>query len=279
MYDVSSRSDAGTTGLQRARGAAAISFSRDGERTTLRELYQQTPCRVMFPEPEEGDPPLAVLLTTSGGLTGGDDVRIAVSVDSGAAMVSTQAAEKIYRSLGSDVTIRVELAIGGDARLEYYPQETILFDAARLQRHTEANIAAGGRFAAAEMLVFGRQARGERMVRGRVFEGWRVWSDGRLAWVDRLALDGDIAATLDDPFTFDGAGAVATMLHVGGDVAQLIDTARELADGAATIVNGVLIARLFGPSPREVRDRLIRYLSGMRGAMGLPARLPRVWHV
>src|SRR5580692_426862 len=126
MYDASSRSDADTTGLQRARGAAAISFSRDGERTALKGLYQQTPCRVMFPDPEEGDPPLAVLLTTSGGLTGGDDVRIAVSVEDGAAVVvSTQAAEKIYRSLGPDVTFEVDLAIASNARLEYYPQETI----------------------------------------------------------------------------------------------------------------------------------------------------------
>ena len=279
MYDATLRSDAAATGLQRARGAAAIGFSRDGGRTALKALYQQTPCRVMFPEPEEGDPPLAVLLTTSGGLTGGDDVRIAVSVDSSAAMVSTQAAEKIYRSLGPDVTIQVELAIGEGARLEYYPQETILFDGARFHRRTQANVAAGGCLAAAEMLVFGRQARGERMARGSVFDSWQVRCDGRLVWIDRLALDGDIAATLADPFTLDGAGAIATMLHVGGDAGQMIDTARELADGGATMVNGVLVARLFGPSPRDVRDRLIRYLTGMREAAGLPPRLPRVWHV
>jgi urease accessory protein len=280
MYDATSRFDAATAALQRARGAAAINFARRGGRTALNELYQQTPCRVMFPEPEDGDPPLAVLLTTSGGLTGGDDIRIAVSVEDGAAVVvSTQAAEKIYRSLGPDVTIEVVLDIAGDARLEYYPQETILFDGARLRRRTEANIAAGGNFAAAEMLVFGRQARGERMTRGHVLDGWRVRHDGRLAWVDWLALEDDIAATLAHPFAFDGAAAIATALHVGGDVTQLLPMARDLAGGAATIVNGVLIARIFGPSPHDVRDRLIRYLVGLRGAMGLPPRLPRVWYV
>jgi urease accessory protein len=127
--------------------------------------------------------------------------------------------------------------------------------------------------------VFGRQARGERMTRGRVLDGWRVRRDGRLVWVDWLALDDDIAAALDDPFAFDGAAAIATALHVGGDVAQLLPAARDLTDGAATIVNGVLIARIFGPSVRDVRDRLIRYLASLRGAMGLPPRLPRVWHV
>ena len=279
MYDAFSRFDAATTGLQRARGAASIGFAQRGGRTALTELYQQAPCRVMFPRPEEGEPPLAVLLTTSGGLTGGDDVRIRVSIADGAAMVTTQAAEKIYRSLGPDVTIEVELDIGSGARLEYYPQETIVFDGARLHRRTEASVASGGHLAAAEMLVFGRQASGEHLTHGRVLDGWRVRFDGRLAWVDRLALDGDIAETLADPFTLDGAGAIATALHVGGDVARLIPMARELADGAVTIVNGILIARIFGPSPHEVRDRLVRYLSGMRGASGLPPRLPRVWHV
>jgi urease accessory protein len=234
----------------------------------------------MFPEPEEGDPLLAVLLTTSGGLTGGDAIRIAVSVDErAAATVSTQAAEKIYRSLGPDVTIDVDLAVAADARLEYFPQETILFDGARLRRRTEANVASGGCFAAAEMLVFGRQARGEHMSRGRVLDGWRVRHDGRLVWVDRLALDDDIAATIADPFMFDGAAAIATALHVGGDVARLLPEARDLADGAATLVNGVLVARMLGPSAREVRDRLARYLTVLRGATGLPPRLPRVWHV
>ena len=48
-----------------------------------------------------GDPPLAVLLTTSGGLVGGDEIRISVTARAGAvAGVTTQAAEKVYRTLG-----------------------------------------------------------------------------------------------------------------------------------------------------------------------------------
>ncbi|MBV9553313.1 MAG: urease accessory protein UreD [Alphaproteobacteria bacterium] len=280
MYDASLRCDVAAAGLQRADGACALSFARrGGERAALTGLYQRTPCRAMFPEPEEGDPPLAVLLTTTGGLTGGDAVAVSVAVADGAVVVSSQAAEKIYRSLGPDVTVEVELAIGDGARLEYYPQETILFDGARLRRRTAAHIAAGGSLAAAEMLVFGRVARGERITRGRLFDGWQVRYDGRLVWVDRLALDRDIAGMLDDPLLFDGARAIATAVHVGAEAAALLPLARELADGAATVVNGVLIARIFGPSPGDVRVRLIGYLAGLRGAVGLPPRLPRVWHV
>lgn len=280
MYDATSRFEAGTAHLQRSRGGAAISFARRHGRTVMTELYQEAPCRVLLPEPQPGDPPLAVLLTISGGLTGGDAVRIGITVGEGASVVfSTQAAERIYRSLGPDVAVDIDLSVASGASLEYFPQETILFEGARLRRTTAADIADGGSLAATEMLVFGRRASGEVFSRGRVLDGWRVRYGGRLAWVDRLALDGDIGRALADPFTFGGAAAIATALHAGHDAARLLPEARELADGSATIVNGILVARLLGSSAREVRERLGRYLTGLRSAMGLPPRLPRVWHL
>jgi len=264
--------------LERGSGAAEIVFKRRGDATVLARLAQQTPCRVLFPASEPGDPPLAVLLTTSGGLTGGDALRVRVGVErGGCAGVTTQAAEKIYRSLGPDVRIDVTLAIDEDATLEYLPQETILFDRARLARRTTIDVARGGRLLAAEMLVFGRAARGEMLRTGRVFESWRVRRGGRLVWADALSLDHDIAARLADPFAFAGARALATLVYVGEAAEALLPRARELAAGAASLVRGVLIARLFGPSAQAVRDRLARLLAGLRQAIGLTHALPRIW--
>jgi urease accessory protein len=281
MYDATSRYEVGPEGtaLQRGNGAAEIVFARRGERSVLRHLYQRTPCRVLFPDPEAGDPPLGVLLTTSGGLTGGDALRLSVAVEAvAAATVTTQAAEKLYRSLGPDTSIAIDLAVAAGARLDYLPQETILFDGARLDRRTRVDVAAGGTLLAAEMLVFGRAARGEKLTRGRVFDGWRIRREGRLVWADALALESDIAARIDDPFTLGGAEALATALYVGADAARMLPRARELAEGGATLVNGVLIARFFGAPARTVRARLIFYLAGLRAAAGLPARLPRMWY-
>ena len=85
--------------LQRASGECRVAFDlRDG-RTRLGDLYQRDPCRVMFPEPEPGEPPQAVLLTTSGGVTDGDSLKMAIEIGPGAAAVATtQAAEKVYRA-------------------------------------------------------------------------------------------------------------------------------------------------------------------------------------
>ena len=98
--------------LERVDGAARIVCKTGG----LDDLYQRAPCRVLFPRAENGDPFTAVLLTTSGGLSGGDRLDIEVNVaDNAAATVTTQAAEKIYRSSSGDSSVRVRLRIAPGA--------------------------------------------------------------------------------------------------------------------------------------------------------------------
>ena len=48
--------------------------------------------------------------------------------------------------------------------------------------------------------------------------------------------------------------------------------------GGATLVNGVLLARLLGGAA-AVRAVLVRLLTALRGALGGPAAMPRVWQV
>ena len=124
-------------------GVAEIRFApRDGV-TRLTHLYQRDPLRVLFPAPAEDDSPLAVIVTTSGGLVAGDRLDIGVRLATGAAAhVSASAAEKVYRSLGPTTVIGQSLSIGADAALEFLPLETILFDGARLWRETLRFLAA-----------------------------------------------------------------------------------------------------------------------------------------
>jgi urease accessory protein len=272
------------SGLERGDGAAEIGFRRRSAATVLGHLFQHAPYRVLFPHAAPGDLPLAALLTTSGGLAGGDRLRLQASIGAGAAAtVTSAAAEKVYRSLGPDVASAVTLEIGAGGWLDYLPQETILFDGARLVRRIEARLAPSARLLAAEMLVFGRAAHGERFGRGLLHEAWRLAIGDRLVWADALRLDGDISARLDAPFGFAGARALATVVYAGADAATHLPLARRLTEGAdcraaATLVNGVLLARVFGVDAGEVRRALIRYVTALRQeAAGLPAAMPRLW--
>jgi urease accessory protein len=271
--------------LQRGDGAARVVFSRRGVATCIRRLDQRAPGRVLFPHAEAGEPALAMLLNTAGGLTGGDRMAIAIGAEPGAvAMATAAAAEKIYRAAGGEAAVEVALDVGPGAWLEWLPQETILFEGARLDRGIAARVADGGRLLAAEMLVFGRVARGERFAQGRLFDRWRIVRGDALAWRDALRLEGDVAALIDRPAGFDGAQSFATLVYVGGDAERHLPLARQLSDdvlcrGGATVVNGILLVRFLG-APVAVRTALAGAVGGLRqAAAGLPARPPRTWNM
>ncbi len=272
-------------------GIAEIGFvHRDGA-TRLAHLYQRDPLRVLFPASEPGDIPLAVLLTTSGGLVAGDRLTITIQAEeNAAAQVTAAAAEKIYRSTGATTEITQHLAVGEGAWLEYLPPETILFDGAQLRRETIVELGPGGGFLGGGILVFGRRARGERLTHGLLHELWEVWRDGVLVWGDALHLDGDIAATLADPACFAGAAACAALILAppGDDPRRFVDAARAVqAHSAApglqagvTAVGGLLVARWLAADALVLRRAFADLACHLRqAAMGLPPRLPRLWHV
>ena len=270
---------------------AEIGFARREGLTRLTHLYQRDPLRVLFPMPAAGDPLLAVLLTTSGGLVGGDRLDIGVGLATGAAAhVSASAAEKIYRSLGPTTEIRQSLSVAGGAALEFLPLETILFDGARLWRETVVELGSGAAFLGGDILVFGRRARGESFTRGFLREVWQVRREGRLVWGDALHLEDDIGGIIEDPACFDGAAAFATMIlapagrEARGFLAsareiQSVATAGELRAGVTTIA-GLVIARWLAADAALLRRAYADLACHLRqAAMGLPPLLPRLWHV
>ncbi|WP_209381917.1 urease accessory protein UreD [Pararoseomonas baculiformis] len=265
---------------QRANGSAELRFERQGAGTVLRHLYQSAPLRVLFPRPEAEEPPLAALVNTAGGLAGGDRLRVAMVAAPGSiATLCTPAAEKLYRSLGPETQVETTLQVEAGATLEWLPQETILFSEARLRRRLEIDLAPDARLLAAEMLVFGRSARGESFARGSLHDSWRLRVSGKLRWADTLRLD-EPGAALADRFGFGGAGAFATLLYAGPDAAAQLAPMREAAGplGAATTPReGVALIRWLGPSA-AVRAALVAAIPALRPVLlGLPPFLPRLW--
>lgn len=254
----------------------------------LAHLHQKAPLRVLFPDAPDGEIPTAALVNTGGGLVGGDHLSVRAEAGPWArGLVVAQAAEKAYRSAGPDCVLDVALRAETGAWLEWLPQETIIFQGARLRRTTRVEVAPGARLLAGEILTFGRRARGESLTEGLVRDAWEVRRDGRLIWADALYLDGDLAEVLGHAACFAGATACATALYVTDDAGERLDLARSLleADGdvvraAATVANGVLVVRWLAVDTAPLRASFAAFWTRFRAEAGdLPARLPRLWYV
>lgn len=260
----------------RARGGVSIAFQATERGTSLQDLHEWGGFRAKLPRVEGLSE--AVLINTGGGLLGGDCVSFNIDVQAGAAaQVCTQAAERIYRSLGPACEIDVKLDIAAAARLHWLPQETILFDRAHLARSISADIARDGIALIVEAIVFGRAAMDERVSSASLHDRWRIRRDGRLIYADTIAIDGDIDAQLSSAAIGHGAKAMATILYIAPDAEERRDGLRatlEAPMGRAGVSawNGMCVARLLAPTADALKADIARTV---RRLSGYP--LPRVW--
>jgi urease accessory protein len=264
---------------QRADGAFRLVCGTAPRGTVLRHLHQSAPLRILFPQPEPGEPLLAALLNCAGGLAGGDRLDQCVELEAGAtATLATAAAEKVYRSLGPATRIASRIVLGAGATLEWLPQETILFDGARLQRRCTVEMAAGASLLATEIVIFGRAARGEAWRHGLLQDGWTLNGPGGPFWLDRQTLTPEAMAA---PFGGQGAEALGMLLLAGAGIEAARDLLRAQGEdpvvGAVTLPRpGLLLGRWLGRAT-AVRRAVEQAIIGLRGLRGLPPRLPRLW--
>ncbi|WP_024507668.1 urease accessory protein UreD [Bradyrhizobium sp. ARR65] len=260
----------------RARGAVAFDVHvRDGV-TRRGSLHESGSLRVRFPSPE-GEGLSAVFVNTAGGVAGGDRFEVRITAGEEARLtLTTAAAEKVYRATDEPAELAISLSVGAGAQLAWLPQETILFDRAKVSRRIDIDLAEGASLLLCEIVVFGRAAMGERMQSGSFVDRWRLRYGGKLVFAETVRLDGDIGGKLARPAISKGAAAIATALVVPGDQA-LVERIGQAADSFGGEVgisawNGFAMARFCAQDAARLRADMIAVL---RRASDLP--LPRLW--
>jgi urease accessory protein len=218
MHSTTATADRDLTAI-RARGRIALEVEGVAGVTRRRRVHESGSLRVRFPNSQSGELE-AVTVNTGGGMTGGDAFDIDVSVGENARLVITStAAEKIYRSLGPPATVNVKVSVAAGGALTWLPQETILFDRAVLHRRIEVDLADDARLVLIEPLVFGRTGMGESVSNGELHDSWRARQNGRLIYAEGTKLSGPIAQTLGETAVANCGVAIATALVVPGDEA------------------------------------------------------------
>lgn len=247
----------------RAEGVARVAAERIAGETVAMEIDEQGPLRLRFPRVRAAGALEAVIVNTGGGVVGGDRLAFAIEAGEGAEIaVTSQAAERVYRSSGADANISVRLAAAPRARLAWLPQESILFDRARVARVIDAEAAPDAALTICEPVVLGRAAMGERVAQGLLRDQWRVRRDGRLVFADALSLDGPIASIMSGPAVAKGAIALATLVHLKSGAETSVDAVRDALRGheveaGASAFDGMVIARMLAPDGSALRAALL----------------------
>jgi len=259
----------------RARGAVRFDVhARDGV-TRRGTLHESGSLRVRFPSPE--DQGLSgVFVNTAGGVAGGDRFDIEISAAESARLtLTTAAAEKVYRAPGAPAQLNIALTAGAGAHLSWLPQETILFDRARVHRRFDIDLDEGASLLLCEIVVFGRTAMGERMEQGEFVDRWRMRRGGKLVFAETVRLDGNIGAKLARSAVTKGGAAIGTALIVPGDEA-LVERIREASESFSGEVgistwNGFAMARFCAQNAARLRADMMAVLARTGAA------LPRLW--
>lgn len=278
--------------LPRAEGNLRLGIRRRDQHSVLHRLYQQGSAKIRFPRVDPGEPLQAVTLNTAGGLTDGD--RFTQTIDWGPetqALITTQAAERIYRSRAGDAHVENHLRVAENARAVWLPQETILFDGARLDRTATIDLSAGASLFAAETWTLGRTAMGERVHSGALHDAWEIRRDGNLLWTDRFHMDsrrdGDLDAWVGRRAVLDGRIAMLTAVLVADANEDLCPPVREALEcknvlAGCSQIEDVLLVRALGSDARDLRFALIRLFDALKSASIAnnplrDCRIPRVF--
>lgn len=273
------RSDVSVTSgvfeANRARGAVRFDVhARDGM-TRRGALHESGSLRVRFPSPE-GEGLSGVFVNTAGGVAGGDRFDIEIAAGQGSRLtLTTAAAEKVYRAPGAAAQLSIALKVAAGAHLAWLPQETILFDRARVRRRFDITLDENASLLLCEIVVFGRTAMGERMEQGEFVDSWRMRRGGRLVFAETVRLGGDIGAKLARSAVAKGGAAIGTALIVPGDEA-LVDRIREASESFSGEVgisawNGFAMARFCAQDAARLRADMMAVLARTGAA------LPRLW--
>ncbi len=271
--------------LQRTSGAGRIVFKQGAgikngfRRTELERLFQEGSAHIRLPEVHEAHAE-AVLINSAGGLTGGDHLEWAVEAGAGTeSVITTQSFEKIYRRLSGEARITTRINIGEHARVDWLPQETILFNHSALKRELHVEMAETSRFVALEAVILGRAAMGESVKSAIFHDRWRITKAGNLVHAEDLRLTGEIEDCFRKTALLNGNKAFASLVYIGPEdddqmklVTKKAGCGESLSSGITTF-NGKIVVRLVAPDGYALRHKLVSFLHLLRDNKPLP----KVW--
>ena len=264
--------------LQRSRGSASVGFTARQGRARLATLHQSGSAKAMLPR-VHGPVPEVVFLNTSGGLTGGDTLSYHLDVPAETQVTATtQTAERGYASAGPIATVKVTARVGAGGRLNWLPQETLIYESANVSRETIVDLTGDAVCLMVETIVLGRHAMGEVPRAARVTDCRLIRRDGRPVWAETMRLDPVTLSQTEQPAVLRGARCYAVIALISPTAPDLTNCVRATltesgCQSAASGWDGKLLIRILAKDGWPLRRQVARTLCV------LTPTLPRVWQM
>lgn len=256
-----------------------LGFMRGKNKTLLAERSHYGPLTVQRPFYPEGECCHVYILHPPGGIVAGDQLSVTVQVECEAkALITTPGAAKFYRSAGKQALQTIALKIEEQATLEWLPQETIIFEGAKLRSDIQLDLAASARFIGWEIAVLGRPAAGEGFKQGDAQLNWRIFRDGMPLFLEKMHLD---AAAFNARWGLNACSSCGTLFAVGATLANLDAVRTLIADTprqGVTLIDDLLICRASANKTANVRDFFETVRAIIRkDIVRQEAYTPRIW--
>ena len=278
-------------------GEVDLTFGLVNGRTKPIVTYTKAPFKIQrsFYQPESGVCQV-VLLHTGGGIVGGDRLLSRLDLQPQTqVLLTTPAAQKIYRSDGLLSQQNIKLHIQKNSILEFLPLETIVFNGAKYEQKTIVTLETGACFVGWEITRFGRTARAESFETGSWRSFLEVWQaqerdseepHTRPIWIDRQQLI-DPHVLEHHPFGLNRQAVIGNLVLLGRSLST---------DGQATLVQSWeregytapsftltrtmegLVGRYRGNSSHQARQGFIHlWQDWKRSILGQDPWIPRLW--
>lgn len=273
-----------------------LAFARREARTVLASCRHHGPLRVQKALYPEGEGVChVVMLHPPAGIAGGDvlDIDIELGAQSHA-VLTTPGATKWYKSRGRTATQRVAIRLEAGARLDWLPQENIVFNQARPIIELALDMAPGASAIGWDTTMLGRHAAGESWADGHIVMRTDLRCGGRPLWIESAAFDAQ-SPLLNATTGMAGFHVVGTLWAVGeGATEALAETMAEhlpyndtLRAGVTCLMHdsqdapglpNVLLLRVLARRPEDARALLSQTWLALREPMhGVAGRPLRLW--
>jgi urease accessory protein len=262
-----------------------LMFDHRSNQSTLARRQHRGPIvlqKILYPEGP--DVAHGVIIHPPGGVAGGDHLFLGVDMASkSSALLTTPGATKWYKSLGRQASQDIVVNVADNARLEWLPQENIVFDSADVVLNTQVNLAKSAVFAGWEVVCLGRKASGERWQTGHFRQKLQIRREDKLIWNESALMNPNsklltAMAGLHEKVVF-GSLVVAAGETPTEVLQQCQDiTLTSKADYGVSALPQIFTARYMGSCAQEAKmyfEKIWHYLRPWYGER--EASRPRIW--